>query len=574
MEERGGHFPSLEARMKRMALLIPLLMIPVLGFLGCGGGGGGGSAAPQTPTVNTSAAVPGIENAILVGEANPHGLATQVWFEYGTSNNLTGASSTINDKRSAGDNNATVQMLYAIPGLSPWTDYYYRVVAENSAGEPQRGNIVSFKTKATTPTATTGVADNLASTGLIASATINGILNPNGLVTAPVFEWGITEDLSNTQPDHTFTFPPKTGKGNQTISADLTNLELNTDYWFRVVGTNTAGIVTQGKTVKFRTPPNPLPNAVAGPDTTVGPAKNSSPITVTLDGSKSSDVAGGTITSYKWEQTSGPAVILSDDTAAIATFVAPVVPSYPGIDLRFKLTVTSSRGPYLNTDTTKVTVKWGYLDDFGSDTTAWIGDIPKPDDHTIYYYMTEGGYTVRVYAAPDIPSGEITQVPGEGMNYDSAYQRVQAKMSVNHGVTIARALTGSSRGVFTMDFYPDQNYGDGAGIAFRLVQDPDNYYEISNWVNDGWGGTPTIKKVAGGTVVDTREYPNRYLQGSGTILYPIKVTFSPTQIIWEAFDYEYVYTDPGGRTISVQSVELGCWQQDASFDNILLEPAL
>ena len=151
---------------RRASSFFLLSVIAALTMYACGGGGGGGSsAAPQTPTVSTSAAVPGIENATLVGTVNPNGLATQAWFEYGTDPNLAGASSTINSKKSAGDNTATVGVSSLVTGLETWKDYYCRVVAENSAGQPVKGSIVAFKTIAPTPTATTGVADNLASTG-------------------------------------------------------------------------------------------------------------------------------------------------------------------------------------------------------------------------------------------------------------------------------------------------------------------------------------------------------------------------------------------------------------------------
>jgi len=557
----------------RASGFVLLSVIIALTMYACGGGGGG-SAAPQTPTVNTAAAVPGIENAIFVGEVNPNGLATNVWFQYGTDSNLTGASSTINDKKPAGDNSATVQITYMIPGLEIWKDYYYRVVAENSAGQPVNGNIVPFKTKAPTPAATTGVADNLAASGLIATATLNGSVDPKGLSTTPVIKWGPTVAMTNPP----VTFASKTVKGNQPISVFLPNLNLNTDYWFQVVATNTAGIVSEGKIVPFRTLPDPLPIADAGPDQTVGPPNisvNGGAITVTLDGRNSNDpYPPGTITGWAWTQESGPPVTLLNATDNVSTFIAPTA-SYPNDNLVFKLVATTSRLGLTNSDTTKVTVKWGFLDDFTTDTTDFFSagpGVPPPDTIPGFYYVTTGGYTVRVYAS--VPP---TVVIGEGMNYFPEY--AEAKVSVNHGVVISHDLPSSDKGVFSMDFYPIQNFGQGAGFTIRLAQDASNYYEISNWFDDGseFVGTPTIKKVVAGTAVDSHVYPNRYLQGAGTLAYPIKVTFSPTQVIWEgeAFGLRYVYVDPtlpGGRSISVNKFSLDYWQQDANFDNIRVEP--
>ena len=106
------------------------------------------------------------------------------------------------------------------------------------------------------------------------------------------------------------------------------------------------------------------------------------------------------------------------------------------------------------------------------------------------------------------------------------------------------------------------------------MQDAGNYYEISNWFDDGsdYVGTPKINKVVGGTTVDSHVYlSNRYLQGGA---YPIKVTFSPTLVTWEAFGLNapggYTYVDSAGGSISVQTIELNFWQQDANIDNIRL----
>ena len=58
-------------------------------FLGACGGGGGDSSAPPTPVVVTGSAT-GITNvgATLNGTVNPNGLATEAWFEWGTSPTL------------------------------------------------------------------------------------------------------------------------------------------------------------------------------------------------------------------------------------------------------------------------------------------------------------------------------------------------------------------------------------------------------------------------------------------------------------------------------------------------------
>jgi len=73
--------------------------------------------------------------------------------------------------------------------------------------------------------------------------------------------------------------------------------------------------------------------------------------TITLDANKSTPSAGGTITSYKWEQTQGPDVILQDQNTSKATFTAPNVTKRT--NLAFRLTTTETGGrvsPYHSED--------------------------------------------------------------------------------------------------------------------------------------------------------------------------------------------------------------------------------
>jgi Big-like domain-containing protein/K319-like protein len=95
---------------------------------------------------------------------------------------------------------------------------------------------------------------------------------------------------------------------------------------------------------------NPLPpTANAGQDQIVN---ESSPIT--LDGSKSTDPRGGTLT-YLWTQNAGPPVTLNNPTSPIATFTAPPVSANNTVMLFFTLTVRNAAG-LTGSATVKVTV--------------------------------------------------------------------------------------------------------------------------------------------------------------------------------------------------------------------------
>ncbi len=76
--------------------------------------------------------------------------------------------------------------------------------------------------------------------------------------------------------------------------------------------------------------PNARPVADAGPDQSVA-----SSAAVTLDGSGSSDADNDSLT-YKWTQTAGQQVTLSDDTAQKPTFTAPAGPATLTFELKVK----------------------------------------------------------------------------------------------------------------------------------------------------------------------------------------------------------------------------------------------
>ena len=102
-------------------------------------------------------------------------------------------------------------------------------------------------------------------------------------------------------------------------------------------------------TVKITVKTDKQPIANAGPDQDVGGEKD-----VTLDGSKSSDPEGKKLT-YKWTQTGGPDVKLSDSAAVKPTFKTPEAGTSDKV-LEFKLVVNDGSSDS-QPDTVKITVK-------------------------------------------------------------------------------------------------------------------------------------------------------------------------------------------------------------------------
>ncbi|MDH3898912.1 MAG: PKD domain-containing protein, partial [Deltaproteobacteria bacterium] len=120
-----------------------------------------------------------------------------------------------------------------------------------------------------------------------------------------------------------------------------------TSLTFELTVTDLGGLEDSDTTVINVSFVNQPPIADAGPNQTKGEETK-----VTLNGSNSSDPDDG-IKSYRWSQTAGPKVKLSNDEAIKPTFTAPNVAGSKS--LTFELTVTDFGG-LKDTDTTVVNV--------------------------------------------------------------------------------------------------------------------------------------------------------------------------------------------------------------------------
>jgi hypothetical protein len=112
---------------------------------GGSGGGGSGSYIKRYALVTTQNATNLSKNsATLNGLINPNNANTTVWFEYGTSSNL----STYNETShlAFGSFNYYSTLSQGIGNLNPNTTYYFRAVGNNSRGTV-RGAILSFTTE-------------------------------------------------------------------------------------------------------------------------------------------------------------------------------------------------------------------------------------------------------------------------------------------------------------------------------------------------------------------------------------------------------------------------------------------
>jgi phosphodiesterase/alkaline phosphatase D-like protein len=98
-------------------------------------------AAPTVTTLTATSV--GETGATLNGNVNPNGLATDAWFEWGTSPSL--VTFDTSSAQALGAGTISQSMMETLSGLSPGTTYYYRVAASNATG-PANGSIASFTT--------------------------------------------------------------------------------------------------------------------------------------------------------------------------------------------------------------------------------------------------------------------------------------------------------------------------------------------------------------------------------------------------------------------------------------------
>ena len=193
-------------------------------------------ALQAVPVVTTSVATNITATSALVsGTASVCGLATSGWFEYGLTGSY-GQSTPIQPAESGG-------IAQVMSNLVPDTVYHFRAMVVNPGGQGE-GADQQFKTAGPAKLTT------LPPAGLTpTSATLKAMVDPNGLATLALFEWGTNTDygaigllrqLSDTNEI-------------ATITQSITGLKVGQAYHCRIMATNSSG-VSLGQDLTFRTP--------------------------------------------------------------------------------------------------------------------------------------------------------------------------------------------------------------------------------------------------------------------------------------------------------------------------------
>jgi Ricin-type beta-trefoil lectin domain/Ricin-type beta-trefoil lectin domain-like len=295
------------------------------------------------PTVTTKPAA-GIKNnqATLTADVNPRSSATTYQFEWGTSTaygNVVPATA-----KSAGSGSAVVEVSEPLAGLTPDTEYHYRISATNANGT-SKGADKAFVTGGP-PVATTDEA-----TGVSANeATLKASLNPHGAATTYYFEYGPTSAYGSKAP----ATPASGGSGYSTggVVQTVTGLSEGSDYHYRVVVQNEYGTV-KGADRTFTTPL--MPEAVTEGSEAV--EANDAILTGSIDPNgedTSYQFEYGTTTSYGSTVALGTGMEAGSGPQPVEVMAAPTY-LQPETTYHYRVVAKSDAGKDLGVDKTVTT---------------------------------------------------------------------------------------------------------------------------------------------------------------------------------------------------------------------------
>ena len=238
---------------------------------------------PMTnPVVTTGTAHSvSINSEMIDGIVNPNGLSTTVQFEYGLTH-LYGAKVPLSLVSGSTPQNVST----TLSGLQVDTVYHYRICATNANGMAM-GNDATFTSSG--PLVTTDLPGDLTLT----TATLSGLINPNGWATTAQFQYGLTTLYGGTA---TVTLSPNNGSTTQNVSVTVAGLQPGAIYHYCLTASNSIGSAT-GIDVRFVMPGMVVSTFAGSPglngitDATGLAARFDFPCGITLDGNDNIYVA-------------------------------------------------------------------------------------------------------------------------------------------------------------------------------------------------------------------------------------------------------------------------------------------
>lgn len=167
------------------------------------------------------------------------------WLEWSTDSTLTSSTSTSPIDIPFGPSPTTIEA--SLENLLSGTDYYYRVVATNTAGTSS-GRILSFRTFS--------LPDPMALPAIQIfprEATVSGSVNPNGLDADAWFQTGFDPEFGSVLYRTSPTISVGDGQAFVPVDHLIDQLAPASRYYYRVTAVNTWGI-SHSETLSFNTP--------------------------------------------------------------------------------------------------------------------------------------------------------------------------------------------------------------------------------------------------------------------------------------------------------------------------------
>lgn len=211
----------------------------------------GAAMAASSPAVTTNSASSIKQtSAVLNGAVNPNGSGTTYYFQWGLSTSYGATGS----PHSAGAGTSAVAVHQTASGLIPGTVYHYRLIATNRFGT-STGRDRTFTTAGHPPPGVfTGPTIHVSQN----SATVTGVVNPNGQSTGWSFQWGVSTAYGSS----TFGGTVPGSSHSQFVASTLQGLAQGTIFHYRIVGSHGAVATSFGADQIFMTFPAHRPKPV------------------------------------------------------------------------------------------------------------------------------------------------------------------------------------------------------------------------------------------------------------------------------------------------------------------------
>jgi hypothetical protein len=204
-----------------------------------------GAASPTITRIGPGAVTD--NTAVLRDDVNPEGSETHYFFQWG----LTPAYGAASSPGSAGSGTKSVAVSFKATGLVPGTVYHYRVVAQNGVAQTVGADQTLKTGGPPPPSVATGAATSVGRN----SATLTGVVNPNGAATAYDFQYGLTTAYGQTTQGGSVA----AGSAPVTVAIPVGGLEAGVVFHFRIIALHGDSPPEYGADQTFMTEPFPRP---------------------------------------------------------------------------------------------------------------------------------------------------------------------------------------------------------------------------------------------------------------------------------------------------------------------------